>query len=172
MGVIHPACLKRSFVLAVMAGAFAVSLPGSAEARENTATMEVYLKVTSACRVQTDRLDFGFPAKGAKTASASTTITLNCTPGVNYRVGIDDGQYFDNGSRRMYGGQSNGVVFYVPYRIYHDAARSLPWDNLAGSAMGTMPLTGSVTLPVFGTADLKNVRANEYRDTVTVVLEF
>jgi spore coat protein U-like protein len=64
-------------------------------------------------------------------------------------------------------------VWYVPYRIYRDAARLIPWgDTPTTSALGTIPLTGSVSLPVFGVADLKNVRASEYRDIVTVVLEF
>lgn len=173
MGDNRLAFSRKSTALAIAVSASVAVHAVPAEARQKTATTEVYLKVQSTCRVEAQRLDFGFPPKGAKTAAAVTTITLRCTPGINYRVGIDNGDYFDGTTRRMYGGQANGQVWYVPYRIYHDAAHLIPWgDSPIGSALGTMPLTGSVTLPVFGTADLKNVRASEYRDTVTVVLEF
>lgn len=173
MGAERLFCIKRLRVLAVAVGAVATMHATPAAAKEKTATVEVFLNVVSTCRVQTDRLDFGFPVKGAKSAQASTVITLQCTPGVNYRVGIDNGDHFDGTERRMWGGQANGQVWYVPYRIYRDAARVVPWGNTpTNSAVGVMPLTGTVTLPVYGSADLKNVRASEYRDTVTVVLEY
>ena len=159
--------------LALGAGAIFAMHTTTAIAREKTATAQVLLKVQSTCRVNADRLDFGFSTKGVNTAVASTTIVLNCTPGVNYRVGIDNGDHFNGSTRRMYGGQAQGKVWYADYRIYRDAARSLPWGNVpANSVLGTMPMTGIVTLPVFGTADLKNVRPSEYRDTVTITLEF
>lgn len=173
MGISRLSSNKQLRVLAVTAGAFVLTAPQAAHAREHTATSEVLLKVTSACRVNADRLDFGFATKGMNTAVASTTIVLNCTPGVNYRVGIDNGDHYSGGTRRMYGGQAQGKVWYVDYRIYRDAARSLQWGNgAANSVLGTMPITGTVTLPVFGTADLKNVRPSEYRDMVTITLEF
>lgn len=173
MGNNRLACSAHLTVLAIAASVVAAVQASPARARQKTATTDVYLRVTSTCRVETNQLDFGFPPKGAKTAAAATTITLHCTPGANYRVGIDDGQYFDGTTRRMYGGQANGQVWYVDYSLYHDAAGLIPWGNgPLDIALGTMPPTGSVTLPVFGVAELKNVRASEYRDTVTVVLEF
>ena len=173
MGISRLSNSKQLRVIAVTATAFVMMAVQSANAREHTATSEVLLKVTSACRVNADRLDFGFSTKGVNTALASTTIVLNCTPGVNYRVGIDNGDHYSGGTRRMYGGQAQGKVWYADYRIYRDAARSLQWGNsAANSVLGTMPVTGTVILPVFGTADLKNVRPSEYRDMVTITLEF
>ena len=173
MGATCLSCAVQLRVLVMATGAVAALCASPAGAREKTATTEVLLRVASTCRVQADWLNFGFPPKGATTATASTTVTLRCTPGVAYRVGIDDGLHFDGTSRRMYGGQAQGKVWYATYRIYRDAARALPWgDTPANSVLGTMPLTGTTVLPVFGTADLKNVRASEYRDTVTVTLEF
>jgi spore coat protein U-like protein len=164
---------KRLRVLAVLASVAGVVLPAAAFAKQKTATTEVNLRVESSCRVIANPLDFGVPLKGARTATAATTVTLRCTPGVNYRVSIDNGAHFDGTDRRMYGGQANGQVWYVPYRLYHDITRLLPWESsLLSGLLRTMPPTGSVTLPVFGVADLKNIRASEYRDTVTVTLEF
>lgn len=173
MGATCLSCVRQLRVLATAAGAAAALCASPSIAREKTATTEVLLRVQSTCQVQAGWLNFGFPPKGATTAVAATTVTVRCTPGVAYRVGIDEGLHFDGTSRRMYGGQAQGKVWYATYRIYRDAARLLPWgDSPLDSAFGTMPLTGTTVLPVFGTADLKNVRAAEYRDTVTVTLEF
>lgn len=173
MGPIRLSCSLRLRALAVLACVAGVAHGAPALAKQKTATTEVYLRVESTCRVEADRLDFGVPLKGARTAVAATTIGLHCTPGVTYRVSIDNGNHFDGTERRMYGGQANGQVWYVPYRLYHDVTRLLPWESsLLSGLLRIMPPSGSVTLPVFGVADLKNIRASEYRDTVTVTLEF
>ena len=116
---------------------------------------------------------FGSATAKDKTKSASTTMTFKCTPLTAYTVTIDNGKYFDGTTRRMFGGQAQGQVWYVDYQLYRDATHLLPWNStLAGTAVGVVPLSGQQTLTLYGEAQLKNVRAAPYLDTVTVTLDF
>lgn len=161
----------RMSAASVAVGAAICAMP--AFASEKSATVPVLLKVQSSCNLRTNRMDFGFPLKGAKTATATTTITASCTVGTTYRIRIDSGLHFDGSSRRMYGGQANGVVWYIPYTLSRAPAGVLPWGNaLSDTVADVIPATGTRTYTVYGTADLRSVRAAEYLDTVTVVLEY
>ena len=150
-----------------------VSAPAQAGGRA-TRTMPVFVNVSNACRLATNTLNFGLVTTNVKTVRASTTMTVTCTPGTIYTVGIDNGQNYDltAASRQMHNNQANGVVFYAPYQLYRDALYSLPWGTgVTGGATGVL-LTGSQTLTVYGEAQLKNVKSSGYIDTVTVVLDF
>jgi spore coat protein U-like protein len=162
-----------TFAALALASAALVCAGSAGAAGRKTATVNVRLKVQSACTLQTNTLYFGVPLNGQKSIDGTTTIVATCTPGLAYRLGIDNGQYFDGTSRRMWGGQANGQVWYAVYRLYRDAARTQLWGNTAAdSKTGTIPLTGFQTFTVYGTADLKNVRSAGYADTVTVVIEY
>jgi len=150
-----------------------VSAPAQAGGRA-TRTTQVVLNVSHSCNLTTNTLNFGLVTTNAKTVRASTTMTVKCTPGTAYTVGIDNGQNYDPTtlSRQMHNDQANGVVFYAPYQLYRDALYALPWGTgLTGGATGVL-LTGSQTLTVYGEAQLKNVKSSGYIDTVTVVLDF
>ena len=150
---------------------------GSAPAHANgraTQTTQVVLNVSHSCNLSTNTLSFGVVTGNPKTVSASTPMTLTCTPGTIYTVGIDNGLNFDpkTGNRQMHNDQANGEVFYAEYQLYRDPTHLLPWGTgLTGSVTGIL-LTGSQTLTVYGVAQLKNVRSSGYIDTVTVVLDF
>lgn len=136
-------------------------------------TLKVDLTVGSTCNLSTNPLQFGTATAKDKTKSASTTMTFKCTPLTAYTVTIDNGKYFDGTTRRMFGGQAQGQVWYADYQLYRDATHLLPWDSSpAGTAVGVVPLSGQQTLTLYGEAQLKNVRAAPYLDTVTVTLDF
>jgi spore coat protein U-like protein len=138
-----------------------------------TQTTQVVLNVSHSCRLSTNTLNFGVVNTNAKTVRASTTMTLNCTPGTIYTIGIDNGQKWDGTTRRMHNDQAEGQVFYADYALYRDPLYALPWGSgVSGSYAGTLGPSGSQTLTVYGEAQLKNVRSSGYIDTVTVVLDF
>ncbi len=141
--------------------------------KSTTHTMPVLLTVEQSCRLLTQPLDFGTPDPKAKSATASTTITLTCTPGTIYSVGIDNGLNWDakGSTRRMYGGSSNGQVWYADYQLYHDALHQLPWGTGTTAAAGVLGLP-SKTFTVYGETQIKNLRPAPYRDTVIVQLDF
>jgi spore coat protein U-like protein len=153
----------------------ACAVCGAPAAAKSTAsnTLKVDLVVGSTCNLTTNPLQFGTATSRDKTKTASTTMTFKCTPLTAYTVTIDNGKYFDGTTRRMFGGQAQGQVWYVDYQLYRDAAHLLPWNSsLAGTAVGVVPLSGQQTLTLYGEAQLKNVRAAPYLDTVTVTLDF
>lgn len=138
-----------------------------------TNTVPVRLRVESSCSLATNPLMFGTVTSQAKSVRATTTIALTCPPGTMYSIAIDNGKYWDGTTRRMYGGQANGQVWYADYKLYRDTLYSLPWTSgVTGSAMGTVPSTGKQTLTIYGEAALKNVRSSGYLDTVTVTVDF
>ncbi len=150
-----------------------VAAPAYAQGRQTSNTVPVSLEVATNCRLSTNPLMFGNVTKNQKTVRATTTMSFSCTPGTVFTVAIDNGKYWDGTSRRMWGDQAQGQVWYASYALYRDPLYTLPWGStLATSAVGIVGLTGKQTLTLYGEADLKNVRAAPYLDTVTVVLDF
>lgn len=138
-----------------------------------TQTTQVVLNVSHSCRLSTNTLNFGVVPSTANSARATTTMTLNCTPGTIYTIGIDNGQNWDGVTRQMHNNQANGQVFYAKYQLYRDPLYALPWGNgLLTSATGVLGPSGTQTLTVYGEAQVKNVKSSGYIDTVTVVLDF
>ena len=137
-----------------------------------TQTTQVVLNVSHSCRLSTNTLNFGVVNTNVNSVSASTTMTLNCTPGTIYSIGIDNGQNWDGATRQMHNDQANGKVFYAKYQLYRDPLHLLPWGTGAASYTGILGLSGIETLNVYGGAQVKNVRSSGYIDTVTVVLDF
>ena len=163
----------RPIAIALGATAALVSTPAQANGR-TTQTMQAVLNVSHSCNLSTNTLNFGLVTTNVKTVRATTTMTLKCTPGTIYTVGIDNGQNFDvpSLSRQMHNDQANGQVFYAPYQLYRDPLYAVPWGTgLTGGVTGVL-LTGTQTLTVYGEAQLKNVKSSGYIDTVTVVLDF
>lgn len=161
----------KAAVFALAGSGLLCAAPAFAGRKSTTTTVQ--LEVKSTCKVQANDLDFGWPARNARTVVASTTMQITCTPGTLYRVGIDNGQHFNGSTRRMYAGQSNGRVWYADYQLYRDPLGLLPWtDTFLGSVFGILPASGVRTLNVYGVAQVRNLRPAEYRDTVTVYLEF
>ena len=164
----------RRCAIAATAGLCALSAaPAHAAGNRTTNTVEVYATVLSSCRLVTKPLVFGLATSREKTKRASVNVTFRCTPGTVYTVGIDNGLNWDGTTRRMWGGQAEGQVWYADYRLYRDPAYLLPWgmgptERLAG----VTGVLGLETVTIYGEASLKNVREAPYQDTVTVVVDF
>jgi len=164
-------CGPRIGAIALGAGLAVAAAPAHANGRA-TQTTQVVLNVSHSCNLATNTLNFGVVNTNLNSVRASTTMTLTCTPGTIYQIGIDNGQNFANGTRRMHNDQANGQVFYANYQLYRDPLYLVPWSTgLTGGVTGVL-LTGTQTLTVYGEAQVKNVRSSGYIDTVTVVLDF
>ena len=154
---------------AILAAALGAA-PVVASAKTLTGTIEARLQVDTSCRLFTDWLSFGTVKGQSGTVDATATLRLSCGPSVAYSVAIDNGLHF-NGSRRMFNGTP--AHSYVPYQLYRDAARTQVWGSTAGNlATGITPLNGEVTLTVYGRVPDTKVLAREYKDTVTVTVNF
>ncbi len=142
----------------------------AARAAQATSTFTVTATVTSGCTVSATNLAFGlYDSTSLADRSGSSTITVMCSLGTPYSVGLDLGQYASAGVRRMALGADR-----LTYQLFRDAALSLPFGAI-GSGL-TVPGVGTgiaQSVPVFGLLPAAQVvPLGAYTDTVTVTVEY
>ena len=152
----------------------------AAQAGTATANMTVQITITASCTINTTTLDFGSNPGTALVASAingSTTVSVTCTNGSPYSIGMDNGANVSGSQRRM-----NSGTNFLNYNLFVDAARLNAWTTAASSSTCTTANscylgTGSGaaqsvniygTVPSTGTAPATGV----YTDTVTMTITF
>lgn len=131
--------------------------------------------VAQTCQVTTNPLTFPpVTSTGLNTSSAtaSTTLTVQCTGNhTGYQVGLDNGQNF-NGTRRMRGGPT--FSNYINYGLYQDPQYQTAWGNNVGSNT----VTGTAnpqTFTVYGSVPANptaSYPAGNYFDVVTVFVYY
>ncbi|AKH43882.1 spore coat protein U-like protein [Altererythrobacter atlanticus] len=131
-------------------------------------TLFVTASVTEACSLgTTEAVDFGTPAGLWTRADAAGAVQVSCPGGVRWSLGFGAGMHAVGGERRMQSGEGN----YVPYRLYRDAARSMPIgvdEAIVGSGNGAVQ-----SVPVYGRVDLvRPPPVGNYSDRIIVVLSF
>lgn len=163
---------------APLAGAMAMGLTAMSSApaiAESTTTtsMPVIATVVSTCVVVATPLSFGnYNTSTPTDTDAEANITVNCTPGAVYNVGLDAGQNSsDVTARKMKVGSGTATMDYF---IFQDATRTLNWGN----TKGTDTVTGVGTdqdqvLSVYGRVPAGiPVEVGGYTDVVTVTVTF
>ena len=140
--------------------------PATAAAQQaSSATMRVSMVVRPACSVEASPLSFAGDA--GSTIDAESRIDVSCNTDVPVAVGLDRGTNEAAGQARLAG--SSG---FVPYAIYSDAARRVPWDTDAPVAATVQG--GSLKLVAYGRVDpvATSGTAGYLADSVTVTVEF
>jgi spore coat protein U-like protein len=138
-----------------------------------TSTMPVKIIIQNACNVSTapTLLDFGTQGPLVANVDSTATITLTCTTGATYNVGLDGGGAgaANINARRMINGTNT-----VGYQLYRDTGRTTVWGNTVGT--DTQPGTGNgtaQTLTVFGRVPPQTTPpAATYNDTVNVTVTY
>jgi spore coat protein U-like protein len=126
--------------------------------------------------VTTD-MDFGSNA-GAITANLdrTSTIGLTCINRTAYSIGLGNGQNAQGNTRRMRFTAPDNSVYYIPYELYRDPARSQRWgttvntDTQAGTGNGA-----AQTLTVYGRAPPTTgaiPAQGSYNDVITVTITY
>jgi spore coat protein U-like protein len=108
----------------------------SAQAGTSTANLTVQITITASCTINAATLDFGSnpgTALLAANVDASTTVSVTCTNGSPYSIGMDNGANVSGSQRRM----KNGVANFLNYNLYTDAARLNAWTTAASSTTCT-----------------------------------
>lgn len=129
--------------------------------------LNVRTEVRPQCRVQAGDLDLGLydPNQASR---ATSSIELQCTPGVIARIALSGGQSGDPMNRAM---QAKGRL---RYQLYKDAARTQVFADRNGSEMQDVRATG---LPqrvlVHGEAPAgQTAPEGTYVDTVVVTVTY
>lgn len=146
---------------------------GSAQGSTVQTTMAVTATNASSCAVVALPLAFGTINQITGTAiDTQTTITVTCTPGVAFNVGLDNGAHANAGVRQMQALLGTAVI---PYIVFSDAARTTSWGNSVG--VDTVARTATVlpaALTVYGriAGNAGLVASGAYADLVTVTVTF
>jgi spore coat protein U-like protein len=126
--------------------------------------------------VTTD-MDFGSNA-GAITANLdrTSTIGLTCINRTAYSIGLNNGQNALGNVRRMRFTAPDSSVYYIPYELYRDAARSQRWGNTINTDTQAGTGNGSAqTLTVYGRAPPTTgaiPAQGSYNDLITVTITY
>ncbi|MFK3773703.1 spore coat protein U domain-containing protein [Pseudomonas sp. NPDC089406] len=91
-------------------------------------TVTVTLTVTNDCQITTPNISFGSAPVVAGFATVNQSVSLSCTKGSAYTVGLDDGQNVSGGRRRMKSGTGN----YLAYDIFKSAGTTR-WGSVGAA---------------------------------------
>jgi len=124
----------------------------------------------SMCSVSAANLTFGiYTPKQMANLDGSAYVSVVCTAGTPYLLGMDNGLYFQSPWRR---GRNSGS--YLNYQLYVDSGRSQVWGMIPGSSMMNGTGTGSLqNIPVYGRIPgYQEPSDGSYGDSVTVTVEY
>lgn len=168
--------LKKAIVATALVASGAFS--ASSFAATDTTSFQVKIVITESCDIHTTaatNMDFGTRARSTGQWDTSSNLTVNCSAGTPYTIGLNNGLHEASATvsatnRRMAFGTN-----YVPYGLYQDSGRATLWGNTPGT--NTLAGTGTaaaVTVPVYGRvlAASTNVPAGTYVDTVTATITY
>ncbi|MDD2056962.1 spore coat U domain-containing protein [Pseudomonas sp. GD03860] len=143
-----------------------------------TSTFQVSATVAAGCLVAGSasnygNLDFGsysaLSVGSVTTALGGTTVTLQCTPGVNLSMSVDAGQNGASGTRNLK--RSSGASL-VAYQLFRDAGFSQGL-GINQSVPVSYSNAAAIKLAVYARAQLTGkLPAGNYTDVVQVVLSF
>lgn len=162
--------MKRMLYLSVMTfGVMASPDQSGADAATAPATIAVSATVLSFCTIAALPLAFGNYSQAVLAAASSVTIT--CTLGTPYNVGLDvgTGTGATIASRKMTFGAN-----LLSYGLFSDPAHSVVW----GPTIGTNTVVGTATglpqiLPIYGQIPASQlVGPGAYLDTITATVTY
>jgi spore coat protein U-like protein len=124
----------RSLAWAITACIYA---SGSVSAQATTATsnLTVQITITASCTINAATLDFGSNPGTTLVAAnidASSTVSVTCTSGSPYSIGMDNGANASGTQRRMKTGAN-----FLNYNLYVDAGRTNAWTTAASNSTCT-----------------------------------
>lgn len=132
-------------------------------------TMPVTGSVAANCTVSAGTLGFG--SYSGSQVNATASVSVNCSNGAAYQVGMSGGSNLNGTTRRMAGPLSS----FLTYQLYSNSLRTVAWGD--GSALGArVSGTGSgaaQTLTVYGRIPAgQSPAAGSYSDSVVVTVEY
>lgn len=133
-------------------------------------TFSVSAFVDRTCNVSAQDLNFGSRGVLSTNTDAASQLSVNCTTGLPYAVGLSGGTgNLPPTARRMTrtGGQ------YITYGLYQDAARSTAWGSATGATLGGTGSGVAQTINVYGRVPPQTTPSpGVYSDTVAVTVTY
>ena len=131
----------------------------------------VHANIVSACTVEASNLNFGSVGVLSSNIDANNTISVNCSNGTPYTIGLDGGL---SGTSNPTMRQMTSGVSTINYGIYQNSARSTPWGNATGT--DTISSVGDGTTQnytAFGRVQIQSTPPpGTYTDTIIVTMTY
>lgn len=151
----------------------AVASAGVAEAGQASANLTVTATVADACGVTDSTLTFGNVSPSAGTvAPVAGAISVTCTLGTAFSVGLSNGANASGAQRRMRQGTSSN---YLNYEIYRDLLTTSRFGDTGSTDRATGLGIGLLATPIafYGTiASSQTAPTGAYSDTVQITLYY
>ena len=167
--------MKRSSRLKALTAMFLLSLAsGAAEAATTTGSMAVSATVLTACTVTPGPLAFGnYDPTSATARDATASITILCTSGTAYTLGLDAGTGTGATTTARHMTLTAGSAT-LSYSLYNDSGRTVNWGNTSGTGALTGNATGlTQSFTVYGRIPAQqSSSAGVFTDTITVTLTY
>lgn len=159
----------KSALSAAFLGCMALGIASiPAAASTASATFLVSATVQTSCTVTAAPLAFG-TYNGAALNKPSGGITVTCTDGTPYTIGLDEGLNGGSGNTRYMIAGTNTLA----YELFSDTNYTVPWENTTGAVASTG--TGGAQTPfvVYGTIPAgEAVVPGTYQDTITATVTY
>ncbi|OLO04930.1 Csu type fimbrial protein [Salinicola socius] len=97
-----------------------------------TSVISLSLTVSPDCAINAPNLDFGSAPLIQGFDPVTQTISIRCTKGANYTVGISDGMHASGGQRRLEAGGN-----YLRYELYQGVSSQARWGNQGSARRGS-----------------------------------
>lgn len=158
----------RVLLSALLCPAIALIGATTATAARMQTTFQVTSSISDSCSVTVVAMDFG--AYRGKQIDQTSDITVTCTKGAPYQVGLDNGPNYSAPNRRL---KHRASADYLIYELYRDATRTTRWGNDDAS---NVQMTGNGTaqhLNVYGRVPAGQTGPiGSYSNTTTVTVNF
>lgn len=164
--------VRKPFALSVLAAALA-ALPLSPPASATTGTLTVQLEIIDDCEMTTAAtLDFGTAGVLDTAIDDSVDLSIQCTEGTEYFVGLSAGLNADPvddvDDRHM---EADGEL--IAYQLYKTDAYTTVWGDVSSARVSSTGTGAAQTFTVWGRVPVQSTPpADTYVDTVTVTMSF
>lgn len=142
----------------------------ASHAETDSVNLNVKVTIAATCDIQSiapSDVDFGEILSSAVNTDAAGTLRVNCTPGTDYSIGLDEGQNFDGTTRRMAKGTDH-----VEYELYRDAARAQRWGDDAASSFAGTGSGAAQSISVYGRIGSANAPSGDYSDVIVATVTY
>ena len=156
---------------------------GAASAGTETTTLNVTASVPGSCSISTDPAAFGeIGGPSSPEVTANGNVTVNCSVGTSFIIGMDQGQNHDGTFRAMKnpGGDLIRYIILKPGASDHWGDNGIVGGNFPQSPVSGIGSGSDETIPFIAKANgsgmgtgLNTYTPNtSYSDTVTVTVQF
>lgn len=129
---------------------------------KETINLTVSLLVTNDCQISMPAIDFGVAPLVSQFSTVNQSISVSCTKGSSYTVGLGDGQNLEAGRRRM----KSGAGSYLAYDIFKSASAQR-WGALTGARRASSEADINPGVGTGAGSQVFNYNAKVYSDQTT-----